>query len=132
MQKALVIALLFYFVSGTLLLPQGDFSTLVDLPHMYQHCRDTEDADMDIPDFIVEHLLQIDDDSDEIHAPGDHEKPHQPIQFNHSSAPVTLSIKQFAIRIEQPIVEKKEKTIVTDEVYLSDYPASVFRPPIIG
>jgi hypothetical protein len=121
-----------YFVFGTLLLPQGDFSTLADLPRMYQHCKETEDPDMDLCDFVVEHLLDIDDDKGEVQNDNDHEKPHQPIQFNHLSSPVSISVKQLAIKIEQPTVIKCEKPIITDDIYLSDFPVDVFRPPIIG
>ena len=130
MQKIPVILLLFYFVFGTLLLPQGDFSTMADLPRMYQHCKETEDPDMDICDFVIEHLLQIDDDQGEAKNDNDHERPHQPIQFNHLSAPI--SAKQRGIKMEQPAIVKCEKQVVTDDIYLSDFPADVFRPPMIG
>jgi hypothetical protein len=132
LQKLFFIFMLTYFVLGTLLLPQGDFAALADLPRMYQHCKDTEDPDMDIPDFIVEHLMQIDDDMGEAEDSDKGERPHQPVQFNHLSAPVSITVRQVAIKIVLPTTDKRDKLIISNDVYLSDYPASVFRPPIIG
>jgi len=129
MQKLFGIVLLFYFVSGTLLLPQGDFSTLPDLPKMYAHCKETEDHDLNIPDFISEHLFMMDDLLGEQPEPDD--KPHQPVQFHHKYSPVTIALRQVLAFVEPPIVLKRHQANVTDDVYLSDYPTSVFRPPIL-
>jgi hypothetical protein len=118
-----------YFVLGTLLLPQGDFSVLPDLPRMYAHCRDTEDHDLAIPDFIEEHLLMLDDLMGEQPEPED--KPHQPVQFHHVYVPVTIAVCQVLTKIEQPEIIDKTENIVYDDVYLSDYPTSVFRPPMM-
>jgi hypothetical protein len=129
MLKLFVFSLLLYFVSGTLLLPQGDFAALPDLPRMYAHCKETEDHDLTIPDFIEEHLLMMDDLMGEQPEPED--KPHQPVQFHHLYAPVTLAIRQVLTPIEQPVIIEREVMRVYDDVYLSDYPTSVFRPPIV-
>ena len=92
MQKLLGVILFSYFLSGTLLLPQGDFATLPDLPRMYAHCRDTEDHDLTIPDFIEEHLFVMDDLMGELPEPED--KPHQPVEFHHVYLPVTIAVRQ--------------------------------------
>jgi hypothetical protein len=59
---------------GNLLLPQGDFAALAELPAMYHHCKTTEDPDLNVVDFVIEHLLNIteNDNTDE------HELPHNP------------------------------------------------------
>lgn len=128
MQKFFVFFLLLYFVSGTLMLPQGDFATLPDLPRMYAHCKATEDHDLTIPDFIEEHLFMMDDLMGEIPEPED--KPHQPVQFHHIYAPVTIAVHQVLTSIEQPVIIDKKVIRICDDVYLSDYPTSVFRPPM--
>ena len=128
LQKFFVALLLFYFAAGTLLLPQGDFAALPDLPKMYAHCKATEDSDLDIFDFVEEHLLMLDDLMGETPEPQD--KPHQPVQFHHIFAPVTVAVRQIAIA-KAPLVTEKIQAPILNEVYLSDYPASVFRPPIL-
>jgi hypothetical protein len=129
MQRFLGLILFSYFLSGTLLLPQGDFATLPDLPKMYAHCKETEDHDLDIPDFIEEHLLMMDDLMGEPPEPDD--KPHQPVQFHHIYAPVTVAAGQnFKVTV-LALPQIKQQAPITDEVYLSDYPTSVFRPPIV-
>ena len=71
MKKGLTVLLLLYYTFGSLILPDGDFSVLPDLPKMYQHCKETEHPDLTIFDFITDHLLNIDglfdahDDGDE-------------------------------------------------------------------
>ena len=129
MKKLLGLILFSYFLMGTLLLPQGDFATLPDLPRMYAHCRDTEDHDLTIPDFIEEHLFMMDDLMGELPEPDD--KPHQPVQFHHIYAPVTIAVRQN-FQVEEPSLHSiREKVPVTDDAYLSDFPASLFRPPIL-
>ena len=128
-QKFFVALLLFYFATGTLLLPQGDFAALPDLPKMYAHCKATEDSDLDIFDFVEEHLLMLDDLMGETPEPQD--KPHQPVQFHHIFAPVTVAVRQQVAIAKEPILKEKTHSPILNEVYLSDYPASVFRPPIL-
>jgi hypothetical protein len=108
MQRFLGLILFVYFLSGTLLLPQGDFSTLPDIPKMYAHCRDTEDPDMNALDFLTGHLLSMDDLMGNVLDPED--KPHAPVEFHHIYSPITITISQIDEVVQQP--------------------ASVFRPPI--
>jgi hypothetical protein len=127
--KTLTILLLFYFVAGTMFLPEGDFSTLPDMPKMYAHCKAVEDPDMDLPDFITEHLLQIDGlFGHDIPEPGD--KPHQPIQFHHQLVQIITAARQFNIELIQPVVIKSQLTVQVDQVFLSGYTGFVFRPPM--
>jgi len=48
MVKFFAFIVLLYHLFGNLCLPMGDYSMLADLPKMYQHCKDTEDADLDL------------------------------------------------------------------------------------
>jgi hypothetical protein len=129
MQKLLGFILLCYFLSGTLLLPQGDFATLPDLPKMYAHCRDTEDKDLEVPEFIISHLLLMDDLLGEVPEPDD--KPHQPVQFHHIYSPILVEVHQVIHLVVQPLAAKNEPSVFSNDIYLSDYPVSVFRPPIV-
>src|ERR1700722_15030225 len=113
MQRLLGIILFSYFLSGTLLLPQGDFSTLPDLPRMYAHCKETEDHDLDIPDFIEEHLLMMDDLMGE--PPDPQDRPHQPIQFHHIYAPVTIAARQNFKVAEIVLPMTPQQAPITDD-----------------
>jgi len=68
----------YFYLIGTLLLPMGDFSILVDLPQMYKHCKTYEDKDMTPFDFITDHLVCLDSLIDS-HSNGDDQKPHHPL-----------------------------------------------------
>jgi hypothetical protein len=75
-----------YFLAGNILLPQGDFAALAQLPQMYQHCKTTEDPDMDILDFVAEHLLNLDNIFNKEEDTDEHELPHNPIPFHTTAA----------------------------------------------
>jgi hypothetical protein len=128
--KISVVGLLFYFLCGTMFLPEGDFSTLPDLPKMYTNCKTAEDPDMNLPDFITEHLLGVDGLFGQADNDDPNEKPHQPVQFHHQFMQFNFVARQFNIELNQPQLAEKKRPALMDEVYLSDYRASVFRPPI--
>jgi len=130
--KTLTLLLLFYFTAGTMFLPAGDFSTLPDLPKMYADCKSMEDPDMDLGDFITEHLLEINGMAGVFKQQADepNEKPHQPVQFHHQFIQISFAAKQLKIELQQPVVVIHQLIPVVKRVCLSDYTASVFRPPI--
>lgn len=123
-----------YFLLGQMLLPNGDFSVLPDLPAMYAHCKTTEDKDLSVLDFITDHLINIDGLFD-AHNNGDQQKPHKPFNFNHLCTGFVL-ISQ----INKPEI-MRFKNIVTIEradglphskqrFFKNHYLSSIFRPPI--
>jgi hypothetical protein len=127
--KISALLLLAYFISGTMLLPEGDFSTLPDIPKMYAHCKTEEDPDMDLPDFITEHLLEIDGVFGQVQDEPD-EKPHQPVQLHHQLSQIIFVAHQFNIMPVVPQSIPAAAIAVSDEIYLSDYHGALFRPPI--
>ena len=128
--KTLTILLLFYFIGGTMLLPEGDFSTLPDIPKMYADCKNLEDPDMDLHDFITEHLLGMDDVCGQNALPEPNEKPHQPVQFHHQFVQISFASKQLRIEFHQPFVAVRALFTQTSELCLAGHTVSVFRPPI--
>jgi len=74
-----------YFFAGSILLPQGDFAALTQLPDMYRNCQTTEDVDMGLVDFITEHLLNLDGGIEDKNDIDDHELPHNPVPFHTAS-----------------------------------------------
>ena len=127
--KTLTILLLFYFIGGTMFLPEGDFSTLPDLPKMYADCKNLEDPDMDLPDFITEHLFEVDGLFGQ-DIPEPNEKPHQPVQFHHQFVQISFASRQLRIELQQPVVVVRKMVAQKNEECLTGYTVSVFRPPI--
>lgn len=128
MKTILSISILSYFLMGSLILPQGDFSVLPQLPKMYQHCKAVEDADMNLVDFVFDHLMGIDGSFDQ-HENGDHEKPHSttPFQnqqhqsvFNFVSGICGNFISVFAIETGQNFL---------NEFIAEEFSCGIFHPP---
>ncbi|MFM2225480.1 MAG: hypothetical protein RJA07_1682 [Bacteroidota bacterium] len=127
MAKFFACIVLAYHLFGNLCLPMGDYSMLADLPKMYQHCKATEDAELDVFDFITDHLLNF-DTVFEIHEDG--EKPHQTNPINHSIQQLNFHTPvlffSFSIKKSVPIVQ----SIFIDNFTTTDFLIKIFRPPI--
>jgi hypothetical protein len=99
MKRTALILASVYFLLGNCLLPRGDFSALSQLGAMYQHCRQAEDPDLDLSDFITEHLLNLDCLFTEKPLTDEHELPHSPPPYHttivsvfyQATEPVTIS-----------------------------------------
>ena len=128
MGRVVISLFLVYYSIGTLLFPMGDLSYLRDLPQMYRHCA-TEDPDINLCDFVVEHLMNI-QDHDELER--EHDKPHQPI-YSHSPVQLMATCSPQMVYLQQatasynlpngyPIPQNNE----CNDAYL----AAIFRPPI--
>ena len=81
-------------------------------------------------DFIVDHLVNIDGLFDK-HDNGDEQKPHAPVHLRHSVAQVVTLSEQFKISISRTFSGKEIFQVYNDNIYFSDFDASVFRPPIV-
>ncbi|MCX8478517.1 MAG: hypothetical protein ORN56_01865 [Chitinophagales bacterium] len=130
--KAVNIFLLVFYSFGTFCLPMGDFATLQDLPEMYRHCKAAEDKDMTLIDFITDHLVNIDGIFDK-HNNGDEQKPHSPIQNQHtSSLIVILQLPSvFNFKKVNNFVVKQSNFYHSDNFIKSEYISKIFRPPIV-
>lgn len=118
-----------YYLLGNLLLPMGDFSAIVDLPAMYNHCKATEDKDLGPLDFITDHLINIDGLFDD-HAHGDPQKPHTPFPFHHQLAH-SFIIEPFFF-ISSSALNAAAKTNVSDDDGLYDgFISQIPHPPDI-
>lgn len=132
MKFTLKFFILFYYSLGTIFLPMSDFSTLQDIPKMYQSCKEHEHHDMSPLDFITDHLINIDGVFDK-HDNGDEQKPHIPFHFHHNQT-VTLyfqEFRNFEFNNYKPVLESKIVTFsYKKSIYIFNPINSVFRPPI--
>jgi hypothetical protein len=127
MKKWCCIISLFYFVTGAVILPSGDFSMLPQLPEMYAHCKANEDKDMNVLDFITDHLLNWDMVFDQ-HTQ-DEQKPHQ--QNFHPTLTVFLFATYFP-EVDFDIAKafQSQKITFVNKSYGLETDKRLFRPPI--
>ncbi len=60
---------------------------------MYDHCKLNEDADLNLVDFVFDHLMGIDGSFDK-HDGGDEEKPHSTTPFQHKEHQLVFNLSQ--------------------------------------
>lgn len=129
MLRTLGTLLFAFYTLGVLMLPKGDLRILADLPAMYHHCKDTEHHDMNVVDFITDHLLPFDAMVDP-HPPGDEQRPHSPPDRHHtgaaSYAPLTKPVAYVTALYNTPPVLMHPEV---SSLYHFDPLVSVFRPP---
>lgn len=128
MKKSICILVLAYYSLGTLILPSADFSIIPQLPELYAHCKETEDKDMNITDFITDHLMNIDGIFD-AHDNGDEQKPHEPFHHQINSS-FTCLILNPSTQLWQPKEIIQERFTTPTKTYHFDFIGSIFRPPI--
>ncbi|MGZ4043067.1 MAG: hypothetical protein ACXVNM_09410 [Bacteroidia bacterium] len=128
MRKALTILTLCYYTIGSIILPCSDFSIIPQLPELYAHCQSTEDKDMDMIDFVTDHLLNIDGIFDS-HENGDDQKPHKdPVHKINSSFVYTAVPAECKFELSTEI--SAQKVFNYGNTYFFDFAGSVFRPPM--
>ncbi len=119
-----------YFLAGNILLPQGDFSALSQLRGMYDHCKTVEDPDMDMMDFVTEHLLNLDDMPEDDDEADEHELPHNPIPFHTTTASIVYYISEpetISFKTEQPVVLDQSEYHSPYSPRLNTH--KIFQPP---
>ena len=128
MRRSACILLLLCFLSSTVCVAETGFSLLAQLPALCQHCKATEDPDMDFIDFITDHLINIDGIFDK-HLPGDNQKPHQAFQFHNLLHANTFICASLQLNITEPIFQLNNFKLVSNKSFRSDYIGYIFHPP---
>ena len=127
--------MLIYYTLGVICLPLGNFSTLVRLPAMYDHCQATEDPDLDLADFVFEHLMNLDGIFEPHEQEEDGDKPHQIVDYYQSNSVTPLKEKipvfEFKNRSVVFSFDKKPTSIYKNQLYSYHPGYSIFRPPIV-
>lgn len=116
---------------GSILLPFGDFSATDHIANMYKHCKETEDKDMTIVDFVTDHLVNIDGLFDE-HSHGDDQKPHHfPNQQHLSHVVFFFTSPSFDVPMARPVyfISKAKKYALVHSLYSFSFYNKIFHPP---
>jgi hypothetical protein len=129
-RKAITLLMACFILTGSVVLPLGDFSLTRDLPEMYRnYSKITTPEELSVFDFIGDYLLH----GKEILGHNDHDKPqngtntvqfqHQPVPFYVVLPPVHLPV----ITIHGDIVAHPPIGIAA---HTSDFKNKLFRPPL--
>lgn len=126
------------FIVWSLGLIQPDvWSHSFDLHKMYEQCS-YEDPDINPLDFVLEHLLNLEDVFEHIEGESsefeDGELPHQPYQVTQSATTFFVAIPQQHIEMALPFNEQSEAItypIKGTGFYCCDFNSGIFRPPIV-
>ncbi len=131
MRRSAIILMLCYYITGTIVMPMGDFSCMLDVPKMYSECR-LEDDDLNPVDFVFEHLLNLDDLEEHLKAAGtSQDKPHTP-KYTHTITPVfSVCATPLVLQWKQPSPSRRESyPLLSHDFIPSGYFSAVFRPPV--
>jgi GTP-binding protein EngB required for normal cell division len=129
--KIFLFLFLYYWAFGMLILPMGDFSLLKDLAHEFRNCKETEDKDMTMIDFITDHLINVDSIFDK-HDNGDKQKPHTPIHdAQHNTIfPFEINHKINVVKATVFVTIKTTFNYEKNNNYSYNYSTPIFHPPL--
>ena len=118
------------FLTGSIILPLGDFSLIRDIPKMYQNYAKVTSADeIGVIDFIGDYLLY----GKQIFGHNEHAKipaKGNEVQFQHQASPLNIIFLQGAITLLITSVAIIKYKAPTHLFYTGDYRARLFRPPL--
>lgn len=129
MGKILSITLVVYYLIGLIVLPNGNFAAMQDLPEMYSHCKSVKDQDMTVGDFFTDHVLNIDGVFDK-HDHGDEQKPHEPLQNQEQVTNFLYCLFSHTFSLNQFFFDKETPASLVSNFIPSEYITKLFRPPI--
>lgn len=134
LKKAVSLFLLAFYTFGTFFLPMGDFAVLKDLPEMFRHCKATEDRDLNVLEFMAEHVTPIGQliEAAEHESEEDGDKPHEPIQSLNCGQFSAFMTTSFAFTITRFHPIEVKYTMQNDTFFPADYISKIFRPPIVA
>lgn len=121
-----------YFLTGSVLLPLGDFSLMKELPKMYKaYQKLAPHEEQDIFDFVGDYLLN----GKAILGHNKHDTPESSqsgVQYQHAASFCSMVVVHFQLNV----VAVSEHTIIHKQTNLpvntSDFHPELFRPPLAG
>jgi hypothetical protein len=126
MRSVLILLISIYYLSGVVLMPNGDLARLTDVPEMYNSCLN-EDEDMDAFDFITDHLVNVDCIFDK-HI-NDEQKPHKPIDKVLKDPAPLYYMSDFYVMITSPSANIQIENSVYHSGICHEIANEIFKPP---
>lgn len=115
-----------YYSIGSIVLPSADFSIIPHLQELYTHCKETEDPDMNMADFITEHLMNLEGHESEEE---EGERPHEPFDHKVNSS-FSFFVYHPVTEISQVTASNSIRIVTPGKIYSFDFVGNIFRPPI--
>lgn len=134
MRKLAIFILLPFYAAGIIFSPSGNFSCMYYVPQAYAGCV-AEDPDIDVADFVFEHLLSLEGLFELIeHEQDDNDQSHPPLHL-------PQTVVQTTVIVIQPIqISFNAHTLPAPDISYTLYrnpfrpghfTEDVFRPPIV-
>ena len=102
---------------------------------MYKHCKATEDTDLNVLEFVFEHVSGIgqlvEGIEHDFEAEENGDKPHAPIQFSSEQQQLICFHQNIKLPAVKPIPLLSVNFVSSDNTYISDYISNIFRPPVV-
>jgi hypothetical protein len=118
------------FLTGSLVLPLGDFSLLRDIPKMYRnYTRITSPEEAGVIDFVGDYLLY----GKQIFGHNEHDKipaKGNDVQFQHQASPLNIVFLHRTITLLAASHAVITYTMYAPVFYSGDYRTKLFRPPL--
>jgi len=122
----------FYFLLGAVCLPGGNFALVGQLPKMYAECKAHEDKDMNLIDFVTDHLICIDAIFDS-HQGNDEQKPHEAnLAGNQNFQPLFFQIFNCQLPLNMPEILNNKIFPIWENQYVFECLKVCFRPPVVN
>lgn len=129
-RKSICYFLAILFLTGSIILPLGDFSLISDIPNMYHnYTRITSAEELGVIDFIGDYLLH----GKQIFGHNEHDKipvKGNDVQFQHQASPSNVLINQLSITLFIAPFFILPHRSSTQVFYTSEYRNELFRPPL--
>ena len=118
------------FLTGSTLLPLGDFSLLRDLPGMYKTYTTVVKEEPDVLDFIGDYLLH----GKELFGHNKQDaSPHNEsgLQFQHQASSLNVLVYRLGFEPHHLPTVLKTYPLKRENIHTSDYQNELFRPPLV-
>jgi hypothetical protein len=119
------------FLTGSIMLPMGDFALMRDIPTMYKnYSKITSQEEMGIIDFIGDYLLH----GKQIFGHNEHDKipaKGSEVQFQHQATPLNIVISHCTTTLLVVPIATLIRSIHPSIFYTGDYRNTLFRPPLV-
>lgn len=95
---------------------------------MYEHCKLAEDPDLNLIDFVFDHLMGIDGSFDK-HENGDDEKPHSTTPFQQQQHQPIFNNVCTAFNYSVSMIQNFISAEIITDFYSGNFTRGIFHPP---
>lgn len=135
MRKLPILIFIFFYCTGTLISPSGSIFSTKNITEVYNKCG-LEDPDINVADFIFEHMLNLGNVFGEFDNEPENEKPHQPYQHVHQIAQIFVVVSKLmywdTVAAAHYTAPRKAYPVYSYHFVPSAFLTEVFHPPSLS